>query len=50
MDLPKRLQNLGIQPAPKENEKVIAKISTVKVQALADIFDRPSKDNKEANI
>lgn len=42
LNLPERLQNRGILPPPKE--KVVVILSSIKIQALSEIFDKPSKN------
>lgn len=45
MNLPEKLRNLGIKPAPTEKVKVI--LSDRKVQTLADVIIDPSKISRE---
>jgi hypothetical protein len=43
VNLPERLQNLGILPPPKEKVKVM--LSEIKTQTLHDILFKPSEKN-----
>lgn len=47
MQLPEKLRNLGIQPAPKEKEKVRVSLSDHQIYALADVI-LPTASNKGA--
>lgn len=47
MNLPEKLRNLGIKPAPKANEIVKVHLSDHQIHALADVI-LPTASNKGA--